>query len=268
MRSSSNRISSRLAFLALGFALAGAPAALAGQPVSLREGLHASGSITLGDLFDEAGPAAGAVVGFGAPARQNALLDAGEVQRLAHIHGLDWENPRGLRRIIVLSTPGEPSASQAAGSSPSSARMVETLTYARSLAAGEIVQARDLVYAKAPRFSVPSDAPADADTVIGMMAKRPLRSGAPVSAHDMAPAIVIKRDDLVSVAYDADGISLVMQGKAMADASAGQPVSVLNPVSKKVVQAVATGPDQAVVGPEADQARTFTGSAASQFALR
>jgi flagella basal body P-ring formation protein FlgA len=64
---------------------------------------------------------------------------------------------------------------------------------------------------------------------------------------------VIKRDDLVQVAYKADGITLVLQAKAMGPATVGDVFSVMNTSSNKIIQAVAVGPDQAVVGPEAAQ---------------
>ena len=49
------------------------------------------------------------------------------------------------------------------------------------------------------------------------------------------------------------GISLAMQAKAMAAAGEGETLKVQNVQSKKVLQAVVTGPGQAVVGPAADQ---------------
>ena len=49
------------------------------------------------------------------------------------------------------------------------------------------------------------------------------------------------------------GVRLTLQAKAMGGASVGQSVQLQNVSSKKIIQAVATGPGQAVVGPEAEQ---------------
>ena len=230
----------------------------------MRRDLVASGSITLGDLFEVAGPVARVFVGNGAPVGLSAVLDAGEVQRIAHLHGLDWDNPSGVRRIIVLSG----AVQQTSSASAPAGHMVDTLTYARNLNAGEMVQAQDLTFAKVASFAVPPDAPRDAEAVIGKVARRPLRSGAPVSDHDVATAQVIKRDDLIQVAYHADGISLVLQAKAMGSAAVGEPLTVMNTASKKVFQAVAVGPDQAVVGPDADRVRESGLSDSTQYAFR
>ena len=59
----------------------------------------------------------------------------------------------------------------------------------------------------------------------------------------------------VSVAFEQDGINLVLQGKALSDAVAGEAVEVMNLQSKKTIEAVATGPGRAVVGPRAEQLR-------------
>jgi flagella basal body P-ring formation protein FlgA len=251
--------------VALGLAaMALAPAAWAGQPVSLRRELTSSGSITLADLFEVNGAVGAVVVGNGAPVGLSAVLDAGEVQRIAHVHGLDWDNPSGIRRVIVLSA----ARSMGGGAGAPAGRMSDTLTYARNLATGEIVQPQDIVFAKVPSFTLPADAPRDAEDVIGKMARRPLRSGAPVAAHDVATAQVIKRDDVIQVAYHADGISLVLQAKAMAAASLGEPLSVMNTASKRVFQAIAVGPDQAVVGPDADRVRESGMADPTEYAVR
>jgi len=231
------------AILALTLAIAGP--ALAGQAVTLRsDTADADGIVTLGDLFDGAGQAAGVPVA----ARQgtSVALDATAVQRVARQAGLDWPNAEGLRTIVVH-------AGLSAGptAAPGSRGNVEVLTYARSLAAGEIVQPADLVWAKVA--AAPDGAPSDADAVIGQMAKRPVRAGAVVQARDVGAAQVIKAGDIVTVTYEADGVSLALQGKAMGAAGVGELLAVQNTASKKVVQAVVTGAGQAVVGPAADQ---------------
>jgi flagella basal body P-ring formation protein FlgA len=227
--------------------------------VSLRGQVSASGPITLGDLFDNSGQAGGVVIGNGAPAGMSAVLDAGAVQRIARTHGLDWDNPGALQRIVV------PSVGAAVASA---GPMVEVLTYSRSLTAGEIVQPTDLAFGKVPSFAVPADAPRDADGVIGKVVRRPLRAGSAVAAHDLSNPILVKRDDVVEVSYHTDGISLTLQGKAMADAAAGEPVAIQNMASKKVIQAVVTGADEAVVGPEAEALRAAHQTTSQFAALR
>lgn len=236
--------------IGLGAALAlAAGAAWAGQPVSLRPQVQAAGDITLGDLFDNAGPAAGVVVGTGAPPGQTAVLDAAIVRQIAADHGLDWDTQGSIQRILVVSV--------AAGEGGHEAQTVQVLTYVHNMMAGDQVQPQDLAYGSAPVFAVPPDAPRDAEAVIGKIARRPLRAGSPVSAHDLSAPLVVKRDDDVQVAYHSEGISLILQGKAMADGAVGDQVAVMNTTSKKVIQAVVTGPDQAVVGPEAEQMRAL-----------
>jgi flagella basal body P-ring formation protein FlgA len=242
--------------------LASGASASAGTPVTLRPDPASGPSITLGDLFDGAGPAARVVVGNGAPAGLNAVLDAGAVQQVAHINGLDWANPNGVRRIIVHG------GAVAADAVPvaAAAKTVNALTYARNLAAGEVIQPADLTYAKVPVFQAPQDAPRDAAEIIGKAARRPLRSGTVVAALDVTVAQVIKRDDMIDVAFHAEGMTLTLQGKALGGAAVGETLNVMNLNSKKVIQAVAVGPDQAVVGPEAEQIKSAGLPAGLQYA--
>ena len=241
--------------------------AFAGTPVTLRMNTtDADGRITLSDLFDGvSGPAANLVVAprIGA----TAVLDAGQVQVSARRAGYDWTNANGVRRIIVregADNSGASATNQAStGAQLAGARLagaprgnVEVLAYARSLAAGEIVQPEDLVWVK--MAGAPADAPRDAEAVIGLAAKRPLREGAAVGMKDVAAAQVIKSGDLITITYQDGGISLSLQGKAMAAAAAGDLFTVQNTLSKKVIQAVAVGPGLAAVGPQAQalQARS------------
>jgi flagella basal body P-ring formation protein FlgA len=73
---------------------------------------------------------------------------------------------------------------------------------------------------------------------------------------------VIRKGEAVTVRFDRGGVVLTLQGKAMEAAAPGQSFSVLNPASKKVVEAVAAGPGRAVAGAEADRLK------AEQFASR
>ena len=242
-----------LAILICALALAGP--ALAGQPVALKaDPVDADGLVTLGDLFEGAGAAARIPVASRSGA--SLMLDAAAVQLAARRAGLDWANAEGLRKIVVRGGPAAAAAAAARGN-------VDVLTWARNLAAGELVQPQDLIWAKAA--AAPTDAPADPDAVIGLAARRALRAGASVASRDVAAAQVIRQGEIITITYEDGGISLSLQGKAMTAAGVGEMLNIQNTTSKKIVQALVTGPGQAVVGPAADQIKL---TRSSRYALR
>jgi flagella basal body P-ring formation protein FlgA len=212
--------------------------------------------VTLSDLFEGATGAAGqVVVGRAAPAGMNTVLEAGQVQMAAQRAGLVWDNPQGLRRLLVGSTgdgvtsPERTTTASAASAGRAGARP-QVLAYARNINTGEIIQPSDLVWSD--EVIAAANAPNDPNRLIGQAARHPLRGGAAVQANDLAAAAVVHRDEMIEVVFEAPGISLVLQGKAMKDAAVGEQVQVLNPQSKKVIEAVASAPGRAVVGPRAD----------------
>lgn len=141
---------------------------------------------------------------------------------------------------------------------------VEVLTYARSLAAGDIIQPADVVWSTVQAHQAPAGGPQDADQVVGLSAKRALRAGAVVTSRDLASPQVIARNDMVEVAYVVGGVELTVTGKATRNASAGEPLPVLNVQSGRTIDAVAVGPGRAVAGPAAQMARANP----QQFAAR
>lgn len=244
----------RALLIALCGALVASPA-LAGT-VSLKSDVaDADGRVTLGDLFDGAGGAAGVLVAN--RTGPSVVLDAAAVQGLARRSGLDWGNPQGLRRIVVRGGAAE------SASAPAQRGNVEVLTWTRSLNAGDIVQPQDMSWTKVA--GAPADTPRDADMVIGMAAKRPLREGAVVSTRDVVAQQVIKAGDTVQVTWSDGGISLSLQARALSAAAVGQSFNVQNPVSKKVIEAVATAPGQAVTGPDAQRLKA---AGSPQYAAR
>ena len=251
--------------LALALAALAAPA-LAGPVSLLPDPTDDDGRVTLGELFDDAGAASGDVVGQRLGA--TAVFEASQIQAAARRAGLDWANPQGLRRIVVReggAAPAEASARPAAATVASRpGATVEVLTYARSLAAGDIVQPADVVWSTVQAHQAPAGGPQDADQVVGLSAKRALRAGAAVTSRDLASPQVIARNDMVQVAYIVGGVELTVTGKATRDASAGEAVPVLNVQSGRTIDAVAVSPGRAVAGPAAQMARANP----QQFAAR
>ncbi len=251
--------------LALSIAAFAAPA-MAGPVSLLADPVDDDGRVTLGDLFDDAGAAADVVVGQRLGA--TAVFEASQIQAAARRAGLDWANPQGLRRVVVReggAAPAEASARPAAATVASRpGATVEVLTYARSLAAGDVVQPSDVVWSTVQAHQAPAGGPQDADQVVGLSAKRALRAGAVVTSRDLASPQVIARNDMVEVAYIVGGVELIVTGKATRNASAGEPLPVLNVQSGRTIDAVAVAPGRAVAGPAAQMARANP----QQFAAR
>ena len=243
------------ALAALVIAVVAATPALS-SPVSLSASpMDDDGRITLGELFDGAGSASSVVV-----ARRSgptAVLDAGLIQAAAARSGLQWSNPDGLRRIVVRQ--GVSSGSGAASLTQTSAgrpgATVEVLTYARSLASGDVVQPEDVVWAEVQAHQAPVGAPQDAADVIGLSARRAMRAGAPVQSRDLTAPEVIARGDMVQVVFISGGVRLTVTGRATRDAAMGEPVVVTNLDSGRAIDAVAVGPGQAIAGPASHAAR-------------
>ncbi len=85
--------------------------ALAG-PVSLKANpVDDDGAVTLGDIFDGAGSAAGTVVGR--RSGPSVVFEAGQLQAMARRAGLDWANPDGLRRVVVRHAAAAPAGTAA-----------------------------------------------------------------------------------------------------------------------------------------------------------
>ena len=257
------------------FAFALSPAQASAQSLDLLPNpVDDDGQVTLGEVFDGAGAAAGMVV-----ARRSGptvVIESATLQAAARQAGLNWANPMGLRRVVVRGaavaaapasvagqTPAQQTArpSTAVASAPAG-RTVEVLTYARSLAAGDIIQPEDVIWSTVQAHQAAGGAPSDAEQVIGMTARRALRAGSAVAVRDLTSPQVIARNDAVEVAFVAGGVRLTVTGRATRAAAVGEPLQIINSQSGRAIDAVATGPGRAVAGPAAHTVRT------QQFASR
>lgn len=234
------------------------------DPVSLRDQpSDDDGRVTLGDLFDGAGSAADVFVAN--RSGPSVVLEAGALQARARQAGLTWDNPQGLRRVVVRQGgSGSAPVAQTGSVAARPGATVEVLTYARSLAAGDVIQPSDVVWASVQSHLAPPGGPQDAEGVIGLSARRALRAGAPVAARDLASPQVIARNDMVQVSFVSGGVTLTVTGRATRDAALGEAVPIINTSSGRTIDAVASGPGRAVAGPAALNAR----AAPNQFAAR
>lgn len=70
--------------------------------------------------------------------------------------------------------------------------------------------------------------------------------------------VAVKRSEMVAVTWTQNGLSLTLSGPAQKDGAVGDVIQVQNPSSKKMIDAVVTGPGRAVSGQAAAQIRNQT----------
>lgn len=124
---------------------------------------------------------------------------------------------------------------------------VETVTVSRTIERGAVLRAADLVVERRPRAEVIRDALAGLDQAVGQAARNTLRPGQALRSADLTKPEIVLRNEMVTLVFEAPGLTLTMRGKALESGAEGDMVSVLNEQSKRTVQGVVAGPGHVVV---------------------
>jgi flagella basal body P-ring formation protein FlgA len=119
----------------------------------------------------------------------------------------------------------------------------EIAVLARNVERGDVIRASDIVVERRPRAEVQADS-ATQKQVLGMAAKRTMRSGQALRSTDFAKAEIVQREQAVTIVVKTPGIHLTMRGKAVDAGAEGDTVNVMNLQSKRVVQGTVIGPGQ------------------------
>ena len=109
-----------------------------------------------------------------------------------------------------------------------------------------MIRESDVAVERRPKIEAAGEAIV-ADQVIGMSAKRALRSGQVLRASDVIKADVVARHEIVTIVYEAPGLLLTVRGKALVAGAVGETINVLNVQSNRTIQATVYGPGQVVV---------------------
>lgn len=245
-----------IALAALAFTLvAGGMADAQQAQVRLRAAPVAEGGqITLGDLFENAGAAAGVVVGRAPGPGQRAVFSAPVLQNRAARAGLVWPNAEGVREVVVqgaarsaAAAPGPgpgPSAQPAAQQLAEDGREVAVLT--RPIARGEAILIDDVAFMPASR-ATPADAITELDALVGMSARRSLAADRPLRPGDVMVTPLVKRGEPVTLLFQSGSVRITLRGRALEDGGAGETIRVLNSDSERTVEAIVEGPGLARV---------------------
>jgi flagella basal body P-ring formation protein FlgA len=136
----------------------------------------------------------------------------------------------------------------------------EIVVVARPLARGETIRESDILLERRPRAELSSDSVIKSASVVGQAARRALRPGQTLRPADLMKPDLVGRNDMVTIVFEAHGITLTARGKALEAGAEGDTISVLNPQSKRVLHATVQGPGRVVVNRGASLAADTTGS--------
>lgn len=118
--------------------------------------------------------------------------------------------------------------------------LVEAPHLSRTLPQGTILSERDVEMRMIPLAFAESTGLVTVEQLIGKELQRQTRAGVMLRPSDIASPKIISRNDQVTIVYQQGALTLTTTGKALNAASLSEPVSVLNTMSNKVLQGIAT----------------------------
>jgi flagella basal body P-ring formation protein FlgA len=122
---------------------------------------------------------------------------------------------------------------------------IDALAVDHPIERGQVVKSSDVTVLQRPKTEVA--ALTDMKAVVGMAARRALQANQPLTAADLMKPEIVQRSATVTIVYQAPGITLTLRGQAQESGALGDTINVLNSESKRVVQAVVSGPDRVSV---------------------
>lgn len=105
------------------------------------------------------------------------------------------------------------------------------LIAARTLPAGSVIAAGDLIMGEAARgISTPSEA-------IGMQTRITIYEGRPIMAAQLQTPRLVARNQIVRLAYRQGPLMIEIEGRALGEGGAGQTIPVMNISSRMTISA-------------------------------
>ncbi len=178
--------------------------------------------------------------------RDLTMLAPADAAGAAHVTRFDYdERSHAFTAVIAAYEGAEPVrvSGRAYG-------LMEVPALTGSVARDEIIDAADIGWVEVRAGRLRPDAILDASSLVGMQAKRALRPNEALRAYDVKQVAAIEKGALITVVYEQAGLTLTVQARALEEAAKGESLRVVNMQSNRTIEAVASGPGKAVVGPQ------------------
>lgn len=118
--------------------------------------------------------------------------------------------------------------------------MVEAPHLAASLRAGVVIGPNDIEMKRVPFDFVDQAGVETVDDLVGKQLRRNSRAGVMLKAADVTEPLAVRRNTQVTVLLRTGPMTLTVAGQSLGDAVVGQSVQVMNSVTRKILNGVAT----------------------------
>lgn len=118
--------------------------------------------------------------------------------------------------------------------------LVEVPHLAASLKAGAVLTPADIEMKRVPLDFADQSGVENLDDLVGKQLRRNARAGIMLKAADVTEPLAVRRNTEVTVLLRTGPMTLTVIGQSLGDAASGQPVQVMNTVTRRILNGVAT----------------------------
>lgn len=115
----------------------------------------------------------------------------------------------------------------------------DVLVAARTLRAGTLVEAGDVILLSDP---APLGAAQSPDEAVGLEARVTLYARRPIPVASLGPPALVERNQLVTLVFQAGGLEIRADGRALGRGAEGETVRIMNLSSRSTVSGTIAGP--------------------------
>lgn len=156
-------------------------------------------------------------------------------------------DPQNKRFSGVISAPADDPAAERAQIFGRIYQVVEVPVFKRRVNPGESIRQTDIEMMKVRDYQALRGIVVQPSQLIGLTPRRQLPERTVLRESDVAPLMLVSRNEIVTMTLNTATMSLSTQGKALDNGARGESVRVLNTKSNKTVEAVVTGPNTVAV---------------------
>jgi len=125
--------------------------------------------------------------------------------------------------------------------------LIDVLTTERTISSGDTITDSDITLGKHDKNRLSDGYFKDKSAILGLTAARSIQAGMPITKKYLRASKIIKKNESVNLIVKHGGIQISVLGIAKSDGYLHDTIHVINPSSKKIIDAVVTGPNRAEI---------------------